>query len=139
LRLEKWGKKYLPLPVLCHAERVARSAPDELTAAYLINEVVAQRQHLWLGWEGDDLMLALFAEIRHYYATGKTFIRVAGIAGERVKEALPLLADIEQWGRSVGACKVVAVGRKGWEPVLRPLGYEIEAVVLSKQLGDENV
>jgi hypothetical protein len=138
MRLEKWEEKFLPLSVFRHAERIAQSAPDELTAASLVNDAVAGRQHLWLGWEGEEVLLALFAAVRHYEATQKTFVRVRGIAGDRIKEALPLLADIEQWARNEGAFKVVAVGRRGWEPMLRPLGYEVEAIVLSKQLGDGN-
>lgn len=139
LRVERWADRYIPLPVLDLVGKIADSRPEELTPAYLLNGLTAGLFHLWLAYEREKIVLAMFVELRHYYATSRTFARIAGIAGSRVQDALPMLKEIEQWAQSAGASKVVVPGREGWKPLLRPYGYELESITLSKQLGDGHV
>lgn len=118
-------------------QRVVDEFPDELTVGWLIDEVRASRQQLWIVFDDaapDKVVAIAISEIRHYFATGHTFALITGMAGERVRETLPLLAEIEQWGRDNGARSTEVRGRNGWAKLLKPYGYGHGSTTLKKQL-----
>ncbi len=58
----------------------------------------------------------------------------AWLAGGILSELLALRTGIEAWGRSMGCCFATIQGRKGWDRLYRPLGYEPVDGVLRKRL-----
>lgn len=119
------------------AERFAETIPDETTAEYLIGQFLTGQLQVWIGFDEadpDTVRIALFAELRHYYATGVPFIEITGLGGERIHEALPAFDDIERWGARNGATKSRVVGRPAWQRLLRDRGYHQRAVVIDKPL-----
>lgn len=133
------SRERLPSLWTC-AERYASTIPDETTAFSLIDGFLTGRLQLWIGCdesEPDTVRLALFAEIRHWYATGVTFLEITGIGGEGLGEVLPALDEIERWGAAHGARKTRVFGRPGWLRLLRDRGYHQRAIVLEKPLHQE--
>lgn len=50
-------------------------------------------------------------------------------AGTRIHEwAAPMESQICDWARMNGARKIVSTGRKGWRPIVEPLGWHVTAV-----------
>jgi hypothetical protein len=41
---------------------------------------------------------------------------------------------IEAWARAQGCTRLLGAGRRGWERVLKPYGYEVAAVVYAREL-----
>lgn len=62
---------------------------------------------------------------------GKTF-NLMRCGGSELKEWLPLLAQIEQYAKSVGCDSVLVTGRLGWRGVLRD--YKVVSVTLEKRI-----
>lgn len=46
-----------------------------------------------------------------------------------------LTGRIEQWARAEGATRVVAGGRRGWQPFVAPYGYRPTGVSYAKDIG----
>jgi hypothetical protein len=118
-------------------QRVVAEFPDELTTKWLIDELRADRQQLWVAYDEADpgkVVAIAFSEIRHYLATGHTFLLTTGMAGERVHETLPLLDVIEQWGWDRGAQSSEVRGRDGWTRLLKGNGYRRKSTTLKKAL-----
>lgn len=68
------------------------------------------------------------------YATGERVME-AGPAAGKLDDILAALPGIEDWARNTGHTQAhITAGRKGWERLLTPKGYEFYAIVLRKVL-----
>jgi hypothetical protein len=124
--------------VLACIRRFVTEFPEELTEDYLISEVMLGRRQLWVVYDEADpntALLAVFTESKTYDATSVAFIEIVGIGGERIREALPLIDEIEEWAAEQGAQNSMIIGRFGWIPLLKERGYQKKAVILKKPLG----
>jgi hypothetical protein len=80
-------------------------------------------------WPGQNC--ALVSEVEH--APGRRFARVWHAGGD-MDELVAMTPGLESWARMQGCDSVVVSGRKGWERIMKALGYEFESVVLRKPL-----
>lgn len=71
---------------------------------------------LWVMGE-DDLEGVVLTEIQKFPKAKVLIIR--GVAGKRLYRWIGHLRNIEEWGRSKGCDRARAVGRLGWERVLK--------------------
>jgi hypothetical protein len=127
-------KKFAPSIARC-IDRIVESAPERLTGTWLLQEVDEGRQDLWLIMtENDDLVMVAFSHLQHYQATGYTFMKIIGLAGDKMEDAWPLLEEFEAFARSAGAESIEIVGRPGWARCLKDHGYEHKSTNLSKSL-----
>ncbi len=111
--------------------------PTEFSENHLINEVVAGRKLLWIVWDEnrpERAVLTVLTETKRNDATGALFVEITAIGGERIREALPLLSEIEDWAMRNGASETIVIGRFGWIPLLCERGYAKKAVILKKRL-----
>jgi hypothetical protein len=121
--------------------RFVNEFPEETSEQHIIDQVLAGRRQLWVVYDEEDAktaLLAVLTESKTFDATGRTFVEIVGIGGERIREALPLIADIEQWAVEHGIESSMVIGRFGWIPMLKEHGYEKKAVILRKRLGDSD-
>ena len=64
-----------------------------------------------------------------------TWVLVEDLAGEDIHSwLLEGHHALETWARELGAKQILIEGRRGWEKVLRPLGYETRRVQAVKHL-----
>lgn len=122
-------------------QRYVAEFPDELSENCLLGDTIVGNKQLWVVYDEADpktAVLAVFTEWKKYDATGAEFIEIVGIGGERIREALPLIAEIEQWAEEQGAESALVIGRFGWIPMLKERGYQKKAVILKKTLGVDN-
>lgn len=121
-------------------QRIVDEVPERLTVDWLLGEVRAGRQDLWVAYDEtspDEVVMVAFTEILHYLATGYTFMKIVGLGGRRLDELLPLLDELEEWGRRNGAQSVEIVGREGWSRRLKARGYEHKSTSVAKALSKE--
>lgn len=109
---------------------------DDETVPNIIRECFEGKRTLWLVFdETGRVILAPITEIVTVNATGERRLALAEVGGTRLKESMSLLREIEEWAaREHGAVKVGIVARKGWKPLLEPLGYKAKAVLWQKEL-----
>lgn len=81
-------------------------------------------------WAGKNA--AAVTEVREYpEARVINLLHAGGDMGSLVNELLPVLY---KFGADVGCTRLMILGRKGWERVLKTEGYEHAATVLTKSL-----
>lgn len=116
-------------------EKYCRRFDDE-TVSNIIKECAQGRRQLWIVQDDTGaVILAPITEIVTVNATGEKRLSLAEVGGSRLKECMPLLHGIEQWAaREHGAAKSGIIARKGWKPLLEPLGYKPKAVLWQKEL-----
>jgi len=110
--------------------------PKEETPENMLEDVARGKRRMWLVLdEQDQVVLVPITGIETLNGTGMKMLLLAECAGARLKEAMPLLADIEHWAtREHGARVARFYARKGWTPYLEPLGYKATAIVFEKEL-----
>ena len=121
-------------------ERYCARFPDE-TVEGVISQCAAGRRQLWVVIdENGSVILTPITEIVKIDATGEFRLLLAQVGGKRLRECMPLLAEIEKWAaREYGAKESELIGRgrrgsSGWTRHLEPLGYEPVAVVYRKEI-----
>ena len=124
-----------PAIVACLEKYCARF-PMEETPQHIMHDVMNGNRQMWLVLDEDDnVVLVPITAIETHDATGMAQLLLAECGGSRLKEAMPLLADIEQWAKenhSAGRARFIA--RKGWTGYLEPLGYKAKAIIFEKEL-----
>lgn len=88
---------------------------------------------LWVIAEAAVLRAVAVTEVIDYPQT--TAVRITLLAGEGMPEwQEQLLQKIERFGRTVGASRVEAYGRKGFVRALAPLGFELAYYAIMKEI-----
>ena len=125
--------------VLACIRRFVNEFPEEATETQIIEDILSGARQLWVVYDEDQpttALLAVMTASKEFVATGVSFVEIVGIGGERIREALPLIDNIEQWAEKQGAKGAIIIGRFGWIPMLKERGYKKKAVILKKVLGD---
>lgn len=115
-------------------ERYCRRFSDEETVGHILEQCMKGQRQLWIVKdETGRVILTPITEIVTIDATGKKQLLLAEVGGERLRECMPLLAQIEAWAaREHGVTESQLVGRKGWKRMLEPIGYKPVAVIWRK-------
>lgn len=110
--------------------------PEEETPENIVSEVMKGDRQMWLVLDEDNhVVLVPITAIETLTATNLKQILFAECGGSRLKEAMVLLADIENWAiREHGVNRARFIARKGWTGYLEPLGYRAKAIVFEKEL-----
>ncbi len=120
-------------------EKYCAKYPSE-TPENIIAECAQGKRQLWICLDGGKVVLTPITEIVTTNATGKKELLLAEVGGIRLRDCMPLLAEIEAWGKAQGAETARLLGRStkkatsGWTAHLLPLGYQPTAVVYEKRL-----
>lgn len=115
-------------------QKLVARFPREVTLKSLAEDVITGKQTLWLILDGDEFRSFVLSEIKETRATGIKTSFVTSLAGEDGIDAVPLIAEIEAWGREQGASQQMIVGRWGWKRPLANEGYDMDAVIYRKEL-----
>lgn len=109
--------------------------PNDENVAHIIARLAAGRNQLWLTVDENERVVGvIITEIRNIEPTGAKRLVYTEAGGSRLDESIHLMPQIEEWARQVHGCKEFdLIGRRGWAPFVKPLGYEAEAVVYRKR------
>lgn len=112
--------------------RVEEQVPRELSMDDLLQNLLSGQMQLWFIAEGPKV-LAFFVTKLVTYSHMKG-IQVLWLAGEGSEIWLDKTHEtLIEWGKSLGASRLELIGRKGWQRVLAPYGWEQPHVVLHKE------
>lgn len=114
-------------------QRALDAAAGELTLDDVGLSIATQRRQLWLTTDSKRISGAAVTELVKYEQL--TAVRVVLLGGQDMDDWSPMMeAAIKDFGRREGARRLEAVGRKGLERKLRPLGWEPKFVVYTKEI-----
>lgn len=112
-----------------HIERIERET-EHLLADGLIEDLKAASKQLWGFQEGDAIKAISITRVSKTSRGG--LCEVVAAAGRTTKkETKQVLAEIEQWARSIGCTRVRFGGRRGWK---RFVDYAEVGIILEKEL-----
>jgi len=85
---------------------------------------------LWIAWNGEKIKAAAVTELGQ--ANGEKFCTIVACGGQERSQWLPLIENLEKYGRAEG-CKAMRIfGRRGWLKLLPE--YRPARVLLEKAL-----
>jgi hypothetical protein len=96
----------------------------DTTEAEVLADLEANRAQLWMG-DGAAMVLQLL--------TPPPTLHI-WLAGGELGGLLDMRGGMEAWARSQGCEAVTINGRRGWDRVLKPYGYEPDGEELRKAL-----
>lgn len=103
------------------------------TEEALYEMVMRDGIQVWVVGDEGSFHLVVFTQVLHYPAN--RIFHTMLMFGNGFLRAFPSLqATFEDYADKAGCTMAETVGRKGWERVLRPLGFEPTQVVLHKKL-----
>jgi len=121
--LDKW------LPQIgWHIESFCRNGqwePDDF-----IGQIRSRDRQLWLVVD-DEVKAALVTSV---LGDRLNTVQLSHCCGKGMGEWLHLWPVIEAWARDIGAQRIEAITRPGWERVLKDMGLKKTHVVLEKRL-----
>jgi len=85
---------------------------------------------LWLAWNGETVKAAAVTELTQ--ANGETFCTIVACGGHDRAQWLPLLAELEAYGKAQGCAAMRIYGRRGWRKLLPE--YRTTRVLLEREL-----
>lgn len=129
-RLEPYGKD-----ITAAFAKLVERFPNDVTVESLAQDCIKGLRQLWLIMDDDGRFISfVMTEMRTVEATGHKQLTITSFAGEEGINTVPLIRDIEDWGRENGAKESTIVGRRGWTPALATQGYKADAVLFRKPL-----
>lgn len=109
--------------------------PREVTVEKLADDIMRGKRQLWLILtEEDEFISFVLSEIQINDATGLKTILIPSMAGEDGPESVPLISEIERYGKEQGCDESKVYGRWGWKRPLEAEGYKMDMVVFRKPL-----
>lgn len=128
-RLAPYGKD-----ITAAFQKLVDRFPNDVTVASLAMDCLTGARQLWLILDEDRFVSFVMTELRTVEATGHKMLAITSFAGEEGATTVPLIAEIEAWGRENGALESTIVGRRGWTRPLAEQGYKADAVLFRKPL-----
>ena len=117
------------LPIL---QRAIDDADGRWSTEQLLADVEAGKVLVWIV-SRDEKIVGVFTV--RVIESGVRWILIEDCAGDDLASwIMPALNAVETWARELGATQIVIEGRKGWERMLRPYGYESKRIQAVKRL-----
>lgn len=126
-------KHYWPDILQC-MEKYCKRFPNDESVANIIRKCAEGKRQLWIVCdENDRVVLTPITEVVTVDATGVKRFVFSEVGGSRIKDAMPMIEEMERWAREEHGCtEFDFVGRKGWERLLAPYGFKPQAVIWRK-------
>ena len=121
--------------LLCpHFEAMAAASHRRFTVDSIFAALARGDMQLWIAIDGVNIVAAGITELIRY--PNHTACRAVALIGRDHRAWLRKLSDaVDAWARAQGCTEMQAlVGQRGWERLLRFLGYRPDHVLLSKDL-----
>lgn len=113
--------------------------PSHTTLEMLMRDLANGKLQLWIVIDksSDECIMSVVTEIVTLEATGDGAVSVFALSGERLKELAPMIDDIIAWAqKNFNVTEAEITGRPGICKVLKPCGFEQQAVIMKRSLTD---
>ena len=121
------------LPIL---QRAVDDADGRWTSEQLLADVESGRVLVWMVPHGTKIVGVFTTRV---VESAVRWCLVEDCAGDDLASwILEALRALETWAREIGAAQIVLEGRRGWERVLRPYGFNPTRTVCVKDLATIN-
>jgi hypothetical protein len=119
-------------------QRYVDRFPQDETIENVIRKCAEGKRQLWAVFDEQGRgVLTPITEIVSVDATGVKRLVFSEVGGSRIKDAMPLIEEIERWAIEEHNCtEFDFVGRKGWAPFLAPYGFKPQAIIWRKEIDD---
>lgn len=105
----------------------------EVEPKQIIDGLPSGRYQMWLVSNDNEIVAVAVTEVVSYPA--RSALRIVALSGTGFDNwGLVLSELLESFARCVNAKHIEAIGRRGLERLLKPLGYEARYVVVAKEL-----
>ena len=111
---------------------IKQTDDEDTTSKDIYENLKSGKWSLWIGMLHEEITFVGTTSFVTY-PSGK-MCRVETLAGDNMDDWFYMLKDLEEWAKLNGCIAMDIFGRKGWEKVLKPAGYEFESVLLRKRL-----
>lgn len=109
---------------------------DRLTSFDVFQSLIRGDYTLWLAIENDVVVMAFVAEIIQHPLTRTVRIPFLGSIDHTISLWLEEgLKALEDYGRMNDCSAVELYGRQGWNKMISPFGYKVEASIYQKKIG----
>jgi hypothetical protein len=112
------------------------SALTRSDGEYFLQDIYAllmyHKMQLWVVADEVEIKTCIVTEFRHFPQKKICYIVLS--AGEGLSQWAHLMQELEQWAYDEGADLIRAYGLKGWEAVVKPLGYSTQQLIYCKEL-----
>lgn len=108
------------------------------TASDAIDEILDEKQVLWIAYEGSPPDLRIWGVVTTRVAEYPRlkFLDIVICAGEDMKRWIsPMLSELDKWRAEQGCAGMECVGRPGWERRLEPFGWKPRYIIMEKIAG----
>lgn len=107
-------------PLLMWAfDSFAERSSGTATAEDLAGQVMAETSQCWLVWDNEPVAVAL-TEVQESRKKTVCMTHCAGRGREDWQQ--PLVEEIREWAKHIGATRFSTVNRPGWTPFLKQMG-----------------
>ena len=112
-------------------ESFAGRDPDGSLPEDIAGQVLAQTSQCWVAFD-DEIKAVALSEVRDGRAKSVLMTHCAGRDRQTWQE--PLVEEIRNWARSIGATRFGTVNRPGWTPFLRKMGLQETHRLMEQEL-----
>lgn len=106
-------------------DEISEASNGTLTSENIMEEVNSGRYYLVVIKDEKHVIIASIIMFVEEYVSGKRVLMLSGASGKDMNLWLELILDFAQGlARELSCEDIYVVGRKGWQKVLEPFGYE---------------
>ena len=111
-------------------EEALHYVPNNVTLDEIIDNLADRRMQLWDIDNGNATALTYFHTSNH-----EKMLTIVTLTGDHMQRWFSSFMDrMEEYARGEGCSRIEAAGRKGWEKVAKPYGWEYACTVVYKEL-----
>lgn len=107
------------------------TSPSGITTDRILQDIENTDRQLWI-IRDREIKAAFVTHINEFYGEAVGTIAFAG--GSDAVDWIEIVDPVADWLKSQGVKRMTIVGRKGWERLLKPYGFEFEEQIIGKRL-----
>lgn len=115
-------------------QKLAQRFAADVAVADILEDITSGRHEMWLILDAQEEFIAFLTTELSTTLEGKKRLSLCQLGGGGGVYLARFLPQLEEYARTKGASEVCPIGRIGWLPALRKLGYMPEILKYRKEL-----
>lgn len=122
----------LPLRVFEDVESALSYSYGERDLSHVIMDLMEGTKQIWMLSDDTEFKSTVVTQIVEH--PGKKICELIYLGGDDMLDMIPELTAVEDWAKENGCSDFHAIGRPGWERVLKKHGYSKRYVTVGREL-----